>query len=106
VKYFFDNCISFRLANMLAALEQDVVPLRAEFAESIQDPELLRALRATHDVYLTYDHRQKRREAEAAAIMESGVTALWLGPFWGKLVFWDQARWMVNKMADHRRLCP
>jgi hypothetical protein len=81
---------------MLAALEKDVVALRAEFAESVEDPVFLRALKNKHDVYITYDHKQKTREAEARAIKQSGVTALWIAPFWGKLGFWDQAKWLIT----------
>jgi hypothetical protein len=97
VKYFFDNCISFRFAGMLSALDKEVTSLRDEFAESVQDREFIAALQGSHDVYITYDHKQKTREAEAAAIKDSGVTALLLGPFWGNLVFWDQAKWLINK---------
>ena len=97
MKYFFDNCISFRFAAMLSALEVDATSLRAEFSESIQDPEFLSALKGKHDVYLTYDHKQKTRESEARAIKEAGLTALWLGRFWGRLVFWEQAKWLINK---------
>lgn len=82
---------------MLTALEKDVTALREEFAASVADPEFLRALKNRHDVYITYDHRQKSREEEATAIKEAGVTALWLGPFWGKKTFWQQAKWLVNR---------
>jgi hypothetical protein len=97
VKYFFDNCISYRLAAMLSALDVDAVSLRDEFAVQIQDPDFLAQLKSKHDVYLTYDHRQKTRQAEARAIREAGVTALWLGRFWGKKTFWQQAKWLINR---------
>jgi hypothetical protein len=44
VKYFFDNCISYRFAGMLAALGVDAVALRHEFSESIRDVALFEAL--------------------------------------------------------------
>jgi hypothetical protein len=65
---------------MLAALGVDVVALRDLFPEPISDVELYSQLDPNKDVLITYDHRQKTREAEAMAIKESGVTALWLGP--------------------------
>jgi hypothetical protein len=71
--------------------------LRAEFSESVGDPEFLAAMKSRHDVYVTYDHKQKTRAAEAAAIKQAGVTALWFGRFWGNLSFWDQARWLINR---------
>jgi hypothetical protein len=103
LKYFFDNCISFRLANMLAALEVEAVALRDAFPASIDDETFLASLKDTHDVYITYDHKQRSREAEARAIKEAGVTALWIGPFWGKMSFWQQAKWLVARLEtiDH-----
>lgn len=82
---------------MLAALEVDAVALRSAFAESVSDVEFLSQLKGQHDVYITYDHRQSSREAEARAIREAGVTAIWLGPFWGKKGRWDQAKWLVTR---------
>lgn len=82
---------------MLSALQVEAVSLRAEFSESVADEDFLRELRSKHDVYMTYDHKQKTRTAEAAAIRESGVTALWFGPFWGKKTFWQQAKWIVTR---------
>jgi hypothetical protein len=97
VKYFFDNCISFRLVDMLKALDVDAVALREEFSQSVQDPEFLVQLKDRHDIYLTYDHKQKTREAESLAISEAGVTALWFGPFWGRMEFWSCAKWLVTR---------
>lgn len=82
---------------MLAALEIDAPSLRDEFDQGVADTVFLQSLDAQRDVYITYDHRQKIRQAEARAILEAGVTALWLGPFWGKKDFMAQARWLLNK---------
>jgi len=97
VRFIFDACISFRFVDMLAALDRDVEHVSRVFDESISDVEFLSALKGKHDVYITYDHRQKTRQAEAAAIRESGVTALWLGPHWGKKSFWGQAKWLITR---------
>jgi hypothetical protein len=98
VKYFFDNCISYRYANMLAALEEfEVVALRDKYPPDIEDVELFKALAGSGYVFITCDDRQKTREAEAKALRSSGLTALWLGPFWNKKSFWDQARWIINR---------
>jgi hypothetical protein len=37
---------------------------------------------------------------EAAALKESGVTALFLDPFWAKLTLWKQAVWFVNRWEE------
>ncbi len=96
MRYLFDNCISFRFANMLAALEVEAVALRESFDESVEDTVFLASIKGKHDVYITYDHKQKSRRSESLAIKEAGVTALWLGPFWGKKTFWDQAKWIIT----------
>ena len=98
MKYFFDNCISFRYARMLAALDEfEVVALRDKFAPDIDDIELFQELSGSGFVFVTRDDRQKTREGEAKALRESGLTALWLGPFFAKKGFWDQAKWIINR---------
>src|SRR5262249_42795727 len=83
---------------MLAALEEfEVVALRDKFPADIEDAELFRALAGSGYVFITCDDRQKTREAEAKALRDSGLTALWLGPFWSKKVFWDQAKWIITR---------
>ncbi len=82
---------------MLAALDVEATALRAEFPEHIADPEFLVNLKGSYGIYATYDHKQKRRDAEARAIKESGLTALWFGPFWRPMRFWDQAKWLITR---------
>lgn len=97
MRYVFDNCLSPKLANMLAALDIDCVPLRAIMSESTPDIEIFKALRSGHDVLLTFDHKQKTRRAESRAIVESGVTVMWIGPFWrSKIIGLDQAKWIIS----------
>ena len=97
MRYIFDNCLSFRLANMLAVMEVDVVPLRDLVDESIADIDFFQQLDGTRDVWVTYDHKQRTRVDEARALKEAGVTALWLGPFWHNKFGWDQAKWIVAR---------
>ena len=83
---------------MLAALEEfEVVALRDKFSQDIGDVELFHALAGTGYVFVTCDDRQKSRQCEARALQEAGLTALWLGPFWSKLMFWDQAKWIITR---------
>lgn len=51
MNYFFDNCISFRFARMLAALDVDAVALRDEFEQGIADSELFARLAGRELVY-------------------------------------------------------
>jgi hypothetical protein len=83
---------------MLASLEEfEVVALRDWFDPKIEDYDFLPRLREKGFVYVTADDRQKTREREARAIREAGITALWLGPFWDRLDFWGQAKWIINR---------
>jgi hypothetical protein len=84
---------------MLAALEEfdEVVALRDKYPEDIKDVELFRELRNLDYVFITNDARQRTRADEVRAIKEAGLTALWLGPFWRKKEFWDQAKWIIQR---------
>jgi hypothetical protein len=88
---------------MLKALGVDATSLRDAFDQSIEDPYFLAQLEARFDVYITYDHHQKNRVAEAAAIRQSGITAIWIGRFWGKKTFWEQAKWLVWRWPQIER---
>jgi len=97
VKYFFDNCISHRYADMLCALDVDAKALRHEFAEDIDDISLFRELHGRDVVFVTYDSKQRTRVLEAREIKAAGITTLWIEPFWGKMKQWDQATWLVKR---------
>ena len=96
MKYFFDNCISYRYVGMLRALGVDAVALRTEMPEDIDDISLFGELKGTSSVFVSCDGRQRTRQAEARALKESGVTAIYFAPFWTKMVFWQQAAWLVK----------
>ena len=98
MKYFFDNCVSYRLARMLNALEEfEVVALRDIFPEDMDDDIVFQKLRDSGFVFVTSDNRQKTREGEASSLRASGLTALFLGQFWSKKSFWEQAKWIINR---------
>lgn len=97
MKYFFDNCISYKLANMLAAIDVEATSLREHFAESIKDVALFEKLTGSDAVFVSCDLSQTTRTLEAKALKKCGVTAIYFGPFWGKLLFWQQAVWLIGK---------
>lgn len=97
MKYFFDNCISYRYVNVLKALDVDAVALRDVYAPNIEDTELFKNLRGSDQVFITSDTSQTTREHEARGLLESGVTALFFGPFWGKMIMWQQAIWLITR---------
>ena len=97
--YLFDNDISFRFAHMLAALEVDVLAVRdvGDLGEGASDVEILHWLDGRDRLFVTADKHIRSRPAEIAALMESGVTALFLERFWARLDFWQQAAWLVGR---------
>lgn len=98
MKYFLDNDISPRFALMLRALSVDIVALRDIYAQDTKDPEFLGDLKKLHgvDVFISKDTAQRANAVEAALLKQSGVTSLHFNPFFGKLQFWAQAKWLVT----------
>jgi predicted nuclease of predicted toxin-antitoxin system len=99
VTYLLDNDISFRFAQMLAALGVDVVAVREveDLGEGAPDVGILQWLKGRERVFVTADKHIRSRPAEIAALSASGVTALFLERFWAKLDFWQQAAWLVGR---------
>jgi hypothetical protein len=98
VKYFFDNDISYRFAEMLSALGVDAVALRHLYPTDVKDIAFLGELKTKHrvDVFISDDSAQRINPIEAALLRQSGVTCLHFNQFWGKLKFWQQAKWLVS----------
>ena len=98
--YLFDNNISPRFAGMLRELGVDAKALRDVFPPNVKDSAFLPQLKGSGWVLVTGDTRIATRPAEAAALKDSGITAIFLGPFWSKMTFWLQARWLVTRWQD------
>lgn len=96
MKYFFDNCISYRYAEMLAALGVDAEALRHELPEDIKDVPLFKELGGRDLVFVSDNRTQLTRVAEARELKKAGITSLYLEPFWNKLGFWAQAAWLIK----------
>lgn len=94
-----DNDISPRFAEMLRALEVDVVALREVMPANTKDQEFLGELHSKFgvDVFISNNTAQRTNQVEARLLKSSGVTSLYFGPFWGKMKFWQQAKWLVNR---------
>ncbi|MEX2187271.1 MAG: DUF5615 family PIN-like protein [Pirellulales bacterium] len=103
MKYFFDNCLSYRFAAMLRALDVDAVALRDRFPAETKDVDVFRELRDSGYVFITTDARQATRDYEAKALKESGITALFFGKFWSRRTLWQQAVWLISRWEriDH-----
>ena len=68
-----------------------------KFPHDIADVGLFEQIRGERIVFVTTDSRQRTRQAEATALRQSGVTALFIGRFFPKMVLWPQAVWLVSK---------
>jgi hypothetical protein len=96
--YFLDNCISFRYAAMLNALEMGkVTSLREHYPENTKDPIWLPDLGANGWTLITVDHAQRRKPEERQAIVTSGALAFYLAKSFLSLVFEEQA-WRLVKL--------
>jgi hypothetical protein len=105
MKFLLDNNISFRLARALSALEtegNEVTALRDAFNENTPDKEWLGVLGAEGGVLVTADSRILTRPQEAAILKQLKITSFFLGPFFMRTRFWDQAVWMVRRWPDFK----
>jgi PIN like domain len=96
LKYLFDNNISPKLAYMLAALDVDVHAVRDVLRADAPDEEIFAHLRENPHVWVSGDRRQLTRPAQAALLKAAKITALYFGPFWPKLIGWNQPVWMIR----------
>jgi len=97
VRYFFDNCISYRLAHMLRALGVDVVALKEHCPANTPDTDLFKILSGSDFVFVSEDRKQLTRIAEASELKSAGISAIYFGPFWSKMGFWKQAEFLVRR---------
>lgn len=90
---------------MLKALGVDAMALRSQFSENIKDVDLFQQISGSDSVFVSCDLSQSTRPLEIRALKESGVTAIYFGPFWNKMLFWDQAIWLVGHWQSIDRFC-
>jgi hypothetical protein len=99
---FLDNMISPCFAEALRALEQDVCALREKFPPDTLDTVWLTKLGERGWPLITLDRRILSRPQELLALRQAGVTAFFLGPFFSKAAFWDQAVWLLRHWPKFR----
>lgn len=106
MRFFFDNNFSIRLVRMLQALDVDAVALRDCFPQSIDDEDYLPRLANTGFILVTCDRHIRTRKAQARALRQAGVAALFFNPFFQKKDRWGQAYWLVKnwpRIEEHAR---
>ena len=94
----FDNCVSYKLAQMLKCLDVDSVASREVLPENAKDTEIFDYLRENKPiVFVSCDRRQTRVAEECNLLKEIKVTAVYFEPFWNRrLRLWEQASWLVK----------
>lgn len=96
--FYFDNNISYKFARMLAALDVEALHVaELEIGRDATDLEIFQFLKGKDAIFLTADRSISTRKIEAAAMREADIVTLFLGPFWSKMWFWDQAVWLIQR---------
>jgi len=94
--FLLDNMISPRIAAALKALGEDVRALRDEFPPETSDTQWVESIGKKGWSFITADKRISTRPHQVAALQASKVTGFFLGRFWAKTKFWDQAVWLIR----------
>ncbi len=97
MRFILDNMISHKFAGALKALDRDVCALREICPPSTADVEWLGELASGADVLITLDKGIRSKPHERLIFEKVGVTTFYLGPFFSKKTFWDQAVWIMRR---------
>jgi hypothetical protein len=81
---------------MLAALGVDIEAIRDEFPAAVKDPVFLEKFKGRDIVFISHNTKQTTNPIESKLLKKANITTLYLAPFWSKMVFWDQAVWLVR----------
>ncbi len=96
MRFVLDHNMSPKFAEALRALDRDVIALRENWAQNTPDVDWLRDIGAEGWALVTVDKRIRTRPQEQLVFMQTGVTGFFLGRFWPKMQFWDQATWLIR----------
>jgi len=111
MRWFFDNCVSPKLAralNILVQPEHEVVALRDKWPQAdtktIEDVFWIQTLGKEQGwVVVSGDLRIRSHPAESAALRSAKLTTFFLAKGYADAAKWEQVRWLVDKwpeMAD------
>lgn len=101
MKFFFDNCISIKLARAINALvepDDSVEHLQKRFNEDTADTTWIEALgRERHWVVVSGDLKIRQRPQEQRVLKAAGLTVFFMAKGFTKLPEWEQVRWLIDK---------
>jgi hypothetical protein len=96
LRYVFDANFSPALPEILRALEIEAYGISERFGQGVEDTDWLPQLDPYGDILVTFDMHIRTRPAEAAALQQIGVSALFFGPWWAGKQRWEQAQWLTT----------
>ncbi len=108
MKFFFDHCLSPKLAKAMNALvegEHEVVHLRDKWPEAcrktIEDTVWIAGLAAEGDwIIVSGDLRIRTRPRERQIWSAAKLTTFFLADGFTQQVAWEQVRWLIDKWPD------
>lgn len=98
MRFFFDNCVSPKLASAIGELsEYEVDCLRKKFPANTPDTEWIRQLAAEGGwIVISADNRIYKAPQELEAWRQAKLTGFFCAPAWSKNSLWDQAWRLVR----------
>jgi hypothetical protein len=108
VRFFLDNCISYRLAPALTVLSEleghQIIALREKFPEDAADENWLLALSQEREwVVISGDARIYRNVQRRKVWTQARLTTFFWQPAWNKANYWEKAWLMVRWWPDITR---
>jgi hypothetical protein len=104
MKFFFDNCISPRLAAAFHELlkpDHEVVALRQKFSQACSDVVWINGLASEGGwIIVSGDLRIKKRPQEVAVWKAARLTTFFMADGFPQLPDWEQVGWMVEKWPE------
>jgi hypothetical protein len=102
VTYFFDNNISYRYANMLRAIRQDVVHIAKSRGFDRDDPDVVWMPKvAERDwIAVTLDEAIRRIAVEEMLRAKLGLRVVFVAEGFRHHAFFDQAKFLVNAWPE------
>lgn len=108
MRFFFDNCMSPKLARAMHELISplhEAVPLRQRWPEadrhSVADVDWIRSLGTEGNwAVISGDIRIRSRPAERDALKAARLTTFFLADGYPKLDKWEQVRWLIEKWTE------
>jgi hypothetical protein len=108
MRFFFDNCISHKLAQAINALvqpEHSATHLRNRWpvadTKPVTDVEWITTLgREGEWIVISGDLRIRTRPGEREALRSAKLTTFFMAKSYPQLPDWEQVRWLIDKWPD------